>query len=180
MYKSAFNLYDLLENLLSWSLLQRGITVIDLSTTQLLDIVNACVENFAASITSKMLSLTVSIPDDLAVIADQNLLGSIMRNLLSNAIKFTPAHGSVTISTRELNDNEVLVSMTDTGIGMNQELRKKLFSIEIKGRKGTEGEPSSGLGLILVKDFIEKHGGHLYVDSEENKGSTFSFNLKKA
>jgi signal transduction histidine kinase len=63
---------------------------------------------------------------------------------------------------------------------MNQDLLSKLFSIEIKGRKGTEGEPSSGLGLILVKDFVEKHGGQLLVKSEENKGSTFSFNLKKA
>lgn len=180
MYKSAVNLYDLLENLLSWSRLQRGLTIIEPAEIQLIDTVNGCLENFSTIIQNKMLEITIDIPESLSVIADSNLLNSIFRNLISNAVKFTPRNGKIVINSIESIDNQVLISVTDTGIGMNQDLLDKLFSIEIKGRKGTEGEPSSGLGLILVKDFVEKNGGHLLVISEENKGSTFSFNLKKA
>jgi PAS domain S-box-containing protein len=179
MYKSATNLYDLLENLLSWSRLQRGLTVLEPSPIQLADNVDACLESFSTSINRKMLEVTNNIPGDLKVMADPNLIGSILRNLISNAIKFTPLKGTLTVAANETSDNEVIISVTDTGIGMSPDLMKKLFSIEIKGRKGTDGEPSSGLGLILVKDFVEKHGGQLNVESTENMGSTFSFNLKK-
>jgi PAS domain S-box-containing protein len=180
MYKSAVNLYDLLENLLSWSRLQRGLTLIEPSVIQLIDVVEGCLENFSTIIHNKRLEIKINIPESLSVIADRNLLNSIFRNLISNAIKFTPKTGKIVIGTVESIDKQVFISVSDTGIGMNQDLLSKLFSIEIKGRKGTEGEPSSGLGLILVKDFVEKHGGQLLVKSEENKGSTFSFNLKKA
>ncbi|NOU46622.1 MAG: PAS domain-containing sensor histidine kinase [Bacteroidales bacterium] len=179
MYKSATNLYDLLENLLSWSRLQRGLTVPEPSPVQLADTVDACLESFTTGINRKMLKVTNNIPAELKVMADPNLIGSILRNLISNAIKFTPLKGTLTIASNETTDNEVIISVTDTGIGMSPDLMKKLFSIEIKGRKGTDGEPSSGLGLILVKDFVEKHGGQLNVESAENMGSTFSFNLKK-
>lgn len=180
MHKSAINLYDLLENLLSWSRLQRGLTVIDPFEITLLDSVEGCIESFSTIIKSKMLGIHINIPEDMSVIADDNLLNSIFRNLISNAIKFTPRKGNILINAVESIDKQVIISVTDTGIGMNQDLLKRLFSIEIKGRKGTEGEPSSGLGLILVKDFVEKHGGQLRVESQENKGSTFSFNLKGA
>jgi len=180
MYKSASNLYDLLENLLSWSRLQRGLTPFDPLNIRLSDTITNCLENFTANINRKELKITVNVPDDLVVMADLGLLSSIMRNLLSNAIKFTPNGGSIIISSRYTSDKQVIVSIQDTGIGMSETLQQSLFSIELKGRKGTEGEPSSGLGLILAKDFVEKQGGQLTLESEENKGSTFSFSLNVA
>lgn len=180
MHRSATNLYDLLENLLSWSRMQRGLTHIEPLNINLLENIKSSLDIFTAMIRSKMLKINLEIPNELMVEADVSLLGSILRNLLSNAIKFTLHGGCVTVSVIELPENEVLVSIIDSGIGMDDEIKQNLFSIETKGRKGTEGEPSSGLGLILVKDFVEKHGGKLFVESEVNQGSTFSFTLQKS
>ena len=101
-----------------------------------------------------------------------------MSNLVFNAVKFTPKGGSVTIVAKPISDGWVEVSIKDTGIGMNKSIVDNLFRLdEQTNRKGTEGEPSSGLGLIICKDFIEKHGGKLWVESEVDRGSTFSFTL---
>ncbi len=103
---------------------------------------------------------------------------SFLRNLASNAMKFTPHGGRVTITAKSIPSEWVEISVKDTGIGMSIEMVENLFQIEINtSRKGTESEPSSGLGLILCKDFVEKHGGKLWVESEINMGSTFHFTL---
>jgi signal transduction histidine kinase len=109
------------------------------------------------------------------------MLGGIFRNIISNAAKFTPKSGTITISAKLTTDNHVEISVNDTGIGMNSTILDNLFNLEINtNRKGIEGEPSTGLGLILCKDFIEKHGGKLWIESEEGKGSTFYFTLPVA
>ncbi|MEI7526616.1 MAG: ATP-binding protein, partial [Mariniphaga sp.] len=100
------------------------------------------------------------------------------RNLTSNAVKFTPKHGKIQITSKMLHENLVEISVRDTGIGMDQNLRDKLFVInEQINRKGTDGELSTGLGLIICRDFIEKHGGSLGVESEEGRGSCFYFTV---
>jgi signal transduction histidine kinase len=102
----------------------------------------------------------------------------IIRNLVSNAVKFTPVGGNITISATSLPDKSVSISIKDTGIGMNKKMIDNLFRLDVvTSRKGTEGENSSGLGLILCKDFVEKHGGELRIESAEFKGSTFYFSL---
>ena len=105
------------------------------------------------------------------------MLETIIRNLVSNAIKFTKKNGVVTISAKQFSD-KVKVSIADTGIGMDKELINDLFKVDKQtNRKGTDNEPSTGLGLILCYEFIEKHGGNIKVESEVGKGSTFSFTL---
>jgi signal transduction histidine kinase len=102
----------------------------------------------------------------------------MIRNLLSNAIKFTPNGGSVTISSKTLDDRSSLISVHDTGIGMNKLIKDSLFKIdETNSRKGTNGELSSGLGLLLCKEFVTRHDGIIWVESTEGVGSTFYIKL---
>jgi len=126
----------------------------------------------------KEIAISYDIPEDLSVFADRNMLESIIRNLSSNAVKFTPKGGSVYVSAKSMPDNSVEISIKDTGIGMGKDITDNLFRLDIDtSRKGTEDELSTGLGLIICKDFIEKHGGKLRVESEEGKGSTFYFTI---
>ena len=106
------------------------------------------------------------------------MLETVIRNLVSNAVKFTPRGGKITIKARPVSGNSFEISIKDTGIGMNKTMVDKLFRLdEHTSRLGTESEPSTGLGLIICKDFIEKHSGKLWVDSTEGVGTTFYFTL---
>ena len=177
MRKSATNLYALLENLLEWSRLQRGLITFNPEPILLMPKVLADTVFVMESANKKEITLNYDIPDDLKVYADDNMLGGILRNLASNAIKFTPKGGKVNISAKSL-DHTVECSVSDTGIGMNQEMKENLFNMDVNtSRKGTEKEPSTGLGLILCKEFVGKHGGKLWVESEKGRGSTFYFTL---
>jgi signal transduction histidine kinase len=140
--------------------------------------ISACTEVLSESARKKEIKINYSLPEDLTIYADSHMFETIIRNLVSNAIKFTPKCGEISVSATVTLDNNVNIKICDTGIGMNKELINKLFLInERTNRKGTEGEPSTGLGLLLCKEFIEKHGGKIRVESEEGKGSTFSFTL---
>ncbi|MEI6133249.1 MAG: ATP-binding protein, partial [Bacillota bacterium] len=102
----------------------------------------------------------------------------ILRNLASNAVKFSRRGGSVIIAANPIPGNSVEISVRDTGIGMSSSMVDDLFRPDVQtSRKGTEDEPSSGLGLLLCKDFIEKHGGQLWVESQQGNGSTFYFTV---
>ncbi|MCX6159765.1 MAG: HAMP domain-containing sensor histidine kinase, partial [Ignavibacteriae bacterium] len=126
----------------------------------------------------KEIAISYDIPEDLTVFADGNMLEGIIRNLSSNAVKFTRKGGNVIVSAKTMPDNSVEISVKDTGIGMNKEMTDNLFRLDIDtSRKGTDGESSTGLGLVICKDFIEKHGGKLRVESREGKGSTFYFTI---
>jgi len=126
----------------------------------------------------KGISLIMNIPVDKKVLADEAMLNSIIRNLISNAIKFTSNGGKVTVQAKTDDCNMVEVSINDCGIGMSSTLSDKLFKLEEKvGRPGTDGEESTGLGLLLCKEFVEKHGGNIWVESKENIGSTFYFTI---
>ena len=120
----------------------------------------------------------MSVSDDIFVFADNHMLDSTIRNFLSNAIKFTPTGGKVIISAEIINDHEIEVKISDSGIGMTEELKKKLFLLNEKtSRPGTDGEPSTGLGLLLCKEFVEKNGGKIKAESLVGKGSSFYFSL---
>ncbi len=175
---TALDVYALLENLLEWSRIERGIISFeprtDYLTTQLEETLQAVYE----SANKKEIVIRIDIPNDLKVFADKNMLGSILRNLISNAIKFTPKEGKVSISACQTTTDSVKVSVKDSGIGMESEMVEKLFALNGQNnRRGTDGEPSTGLGLIICKDFVEKHGGEIYAESVVGEGSTFSFTL---
>ena len=178
MKDSARNLYSLLGNLLEWSRMQRGLTVIIPNHYLLKQVISENIVSLIQASEQKDISINYDIPDDLKVFADRNLLGGTIRNLVSNALKFTSKGGSITLSANSTTDNKVEVSVKDTGIGMDKERIGGLFRLDVKtGRKGTEGEETTGLGLILCKEFIEKNGGILTIVSEEGKGSTFKFTV---
>ncbi|HCW08702.1 MAG TPA: hybrid sensor histidine kinase/response regulator, partial [Cytophagales bacterium] len=114
---------------------------------------------------------------NLPVNLHRNSINTVVRNLIANAIKFTPEGGEIRLNA-DVKDNEYIISVTDTGVGMSEEAIKKLFKIGTKySTLGTAKEKGTGLGLILCKDFIEKNGGEIQVTSEINKGSSFSFSL---
>ncbi len=178
MRKSAVNLYRLLENLLEWSLLQRGVTKFSPTTFLLKPKVTECLALILDPALKKGIEIINDIPDDAEVVADVHMFEAVIRNLVSNAIKFTRGGGHVTVSARVIPGQPVEIAVADTGIGMSREMIDQLFRIDVQtSRRGTEGEPSTGLGLILCRDFIEKHGGTLRVESEENKGTVFYFTV---
>jgi len=180
MKTSASNIYSLLENLLEWSRLRRGALDFVPEKFDLKKKVEECVDVLSESARKKRIATTISIPDGLEVFADNHMFDSVIRNLISNAIKFTPLGGNVSVTTEYSNDHSIIVNVIDSGIGMPPDLKSKLFLLNEKtNRNGTEGELSTGLGLLLCKEFIEKNGGKIWVESEVGKGSVFSFTVKQ-
>jgi signal transduction histidine kinase len=105
------------------------------------------------------------------------MINTILRNLLSNAIKFTPENGAITLESN-VKSSEVEISVSDTGVGISEEDCKLLFNISTTiSTKGTSNETGTGLGLIICKEFVEKQGGKIWVESEPGKGSRFIFTL---
>jgi CheY-like chemotaxis protein len=178
MRTSATGLYSLLENLLVWSGSQRGSTSFVPTQFLLKDLFFENLKLVQEASKIKGIEIIINIADDLMVFADTNMIGSAIRNLVSNAVKFTPRGGNISIIAKQESGNMVEISVKDSGMGMNDEMRSKLFKLDENiGRNGTEGEPTSGLGLILCKDFIEKNGGKIWAESKEETGSTFYFTL---
>ena len=178
MRDSATNLFRLLENLLEWSRLQRGITPFEPESFLLMSMMAESMQPVLDSANRKEIEISNAIPADLKVFADKNMLASTIRNLTSNAVKFTRKGGKVTIAAKPGPGHSVEISVSDTGIGMSPKMIDDLFRLDVKSnRKGTDNEPSTGLGLLLCKDFIEKHGGKIWVESKEGVGSTFCFTL---
>jgi PAS domain S-box-containing protein len=178
MRTSANKLYNLLDNLLEWSQLQRGTISYSPYQIRLGEAIKEVVAIIRDAADKKMIEINWDIPDDLAVMADEQMFESLMRNLVFNAVKFTHKGGSITISAKQVEGNQVRISVKDNGIGMNQQMIDDIFTLDVKTtRPGTEGEPSTGLGLIICKEFVEKHGGKIFVESKENAGSVFSFTL---
>jgi PAS domain S-box-containing protein len=181
MKTSATNIYSLLENLLEWSRLRRDTIDFVPEKFNLKMKTEACIEVLKESARKKRIKIEVAIPDEFNILADSHMFETVIRNLVSNAIKFTLTGGNVTIGAVSSNEHFIEVKIGDTGIGMTPELKNKLFQISEKtSRPGTDGEPSTGLGLLLCKEFIEKHNGRIWVESEPGKGSTFSFTLTAA
>ena len=178
MKESAANIYGLLENLLEWSRLKRGMMGFSPEAFNVKQKISACKEVLSESARKKEININYSLPEDLTIYADSHMFETVIRNMVSNAIKFTPKSGEISISAAALPDKTIEIKIRDTGIGMNPDMLSKLFILNEKtSRTGTEGEPSTGLGLMLCKEFIEKHGGNISVESEEGKGSTFSFTV---
>ncbi len=181
MHSSADNLFKLLENLLEWSRMKRGITDFNPEQCFLQMLVKQNIDVQTEVAKQKEINLINNIDNSKTVYADIPMLNTVLRNLISNAIKFTPRGGDIEIGIKNSdNGKSNLVFVRDSGIGMSDDIVNKLFKIDQKvSRPGTEDEPSTGLGLLLCKEFIEKHNGKIWVESEVGKGSTFWFELPK-
>ncbi len=178
--KSAINLYNLLENLLEWSRVQRGIIryvpesfLVSFNISESLNII-------LDSADKKGIVVNIDIQDDLKIYADRHMFDTVIRNITFNAVKFTPKGGHIAVIVKKTENEIIEVSICDSGIGMSEQFISKLFLLsEQTNRPGTDGEPSTGLGLIICKDFIEKHGGQILIESEVGKGSTFIVRFPK-
>jgi signal transduction histidine kinase len=181
MHKSVNNLIRMMTNLLDWARMKQGEFSYNPKVIGLREKVCDNLALINRLIEQKGIEFIIEIPQELNVYADEEMLNSILRNLITNAVKFTSKNGKVIVNAKETDSNFVEIAVTDNGIGMSDELRKKLFRMEEKvGRKGTEGEESTGLGLLVCKQFVEKHSGKIWVESKEGAGSTFFFTVCKA
>ena len=177
MKKSADISHNLLQNLLQWSRSQTGRIEFNPQDVDLPKLVSGIIELLKATADRKEINMTYNISPGLFVVADEDMLNTIIRNLLSNAIKFTRKGGLVTVEA-ELNGNYVNIIVKDTGVGMSNKVRENLFRMDVNQTTfGTEDEAGTGLGLLLCKEFVDKHGGKISVQSELDKGSVFKFNL---
>jgi PAS domain S-box-containing protein len=175
--QTADSTYRLLENLLEWSRLQRGAIPFKPELIDIAGFLNSCDHSIIEKAKNKRIKIDMQFTGGLSVFADENMLRSIMRNLISNAIKFTKPDGRIIIEISKSEQNETLFAISDNGIGIPIQILENLFSITEKtSRPGTDNEPSSGLGLILCKEFVEKHGGKIWAESniDEKLGSTGS------
>ena len=178
MRSSATSLFRLLENLLQWARIQQGLMPFEQKTMLLKPIVEESISTILEHARNKGVEIVYNINHEEEVFADRNMLLTIIRNLVSNAIKFTFKGGNIDISSKILDNKSVEISIKDTGIGMNQTLVDNIFRLDVKtNREGTDGESSTGLGLILCKEFVEKNGGRIWAESEEGKGSVFYFTI---
>ena len=180
MHKSATVLYRLLENLLQWSRIQRGLITYEPREFQINSLITESVSMYKDTAKNKEIEISLYVPENLKAYADVNMLQTVVRNLLSNSIKFTPRGGKIFINAKTLDEEYIEISIRDTGIGMPPAIADNLFRIDVKtNRDGTEGEPSTGLGLLLCKEFVEKNKGKIYLESEENAGTTFHFTVPR-
>lgn len=180
IHNNAETLYSLIENLLNWSRLQRNIIVAEPQLINVKIVVDATLNIYKESITIKRIEVIDKVKSNHFIYCDLNMFESVLRNIISNAVKFTPRGGKIFIVSYEHNKNYIAVSITDTGIGMSKELIDNLFKIDEKtSRLGTEGEPSTGLGLVLCKELVERNEGSLNVISAEGVGSKFEIILPK-
>ena len=176
---SAENLFALLENLLLWAQLQQGMIEAIPSEVPIGAFAERNITLLAPNAAQKQITLTNLIQAEIPVAVDVMMIDTVVRNLLANAIKFTEAGGAVAISATQDGDT-VTVRVADTGIGISAEKLPNLFRIDAKCRReGTAGEKGTGLGLILCKEFVERNGGRIGVESEVGKGTTFTFTLPK-
>ena len=175
---SAKKLSQLLENLLEWSQMQKGSISFTPNELSLSAIVSENMEQIHQRAAQKGITIRSEVSEGQKIFADERMINTIFRNLLSNAVKFTRNGGEVTISSKVISDDRIEISVQDTGIGISDTNVAKLFKIDEKvSLAGTDGEPSTGLGLLLCKEFVEKHAGKIWVESELEKGSTFTFSL---
>jgi PAS domain S-box-containing protein len=179
MRHSATNIYKLLENLLDWSLVQRKAIKFDPVKANIRLLLEENIEIIKHWCTQKQVTISLSDKDDLYIFADSNMINTVIRNFLSNAVKYSYRGGEITVTCKASEDRKMLtVGVKDNGIGIPKENIVNLFRLDIKtSTAGTENEVSTGLGLVVCKEFIQKHFGKIWLESQPGKGTTSYFSL---
>lgn len=174
---SSQQVMDLLTNLIEWSRSQTGRMAFSPEEFNATQLINEIIHLFSEFAAQKSITLKTEMPQQHNLFADKAMVSTVLRNFVSNALKFTPTGGSITIAV-EIRQSETFFQVIDSGVGISKTVVKKLFRIdENYTTPGTQNEQGTGLGLILCKEFVEKHKGKIGVDSEEGKGSTFWFSM---
>ena len=174
---STVRTLNLLDNLLSWSILQNKQKSFNPEKINLHELISYEFESFKLSAVQKQITMNHSIAPDLYVTADIQMVKTIFRNLISNAIKYSNTGGIISINATE-GKQFIEIEIRDNGIGMSQNIQNKLFKIdEFHSTTGTYNELGTGMGLLFCKEFVETHGGRIWLESEPDKGSIFRFTL---
>ncbi len=178
----SHKIFGLLENLLQWARSQTGQIKISYKKIQIGFVVNNIIELESGVSQQKNVTIEQDFGADLYVFADHNMLTFIFRNIISNALKFSPNDSKITVSAKEVDNDMIEVSISDQGLGMDEEHLSKLFRIDSRSLTYNENNEleGTGLGLILCKEFIEKNNGTIWATSTKGKGSTFKFTVPKA
>jgi len=177
IYQSSNNIFRLLQNLLDWSRSQTGRIAYAPIIVDFKRVLNNAMSVLHAMARQKNISITHAYDDNLKIYGDPSMLETVLRNLISNAIKFTPENGSIEISAIEL-ENQVTISIKDSGIGISESDLTNLFRIDSKVKqKGTNNEDGTGLGLVLCHEFIQKNNGTIWAERNLGNGSKFSFTI---
>lgn len=175
---SSYTALDLLTNLMEWARSQTGRLTYQPESFDMHVLIIETVNVFCHIADGKNINVSVDIDAQLPVYADVSMISTVLRNLISNAIKFTHTGGQIIIRAEQLT-HHLKVIVSDSGVGMKESVINKLFRIDEKhSTLGTQDEQGTGLGLILCKDFVEKHEGHIWAESAEGIGSNFIFTLK--
>lgn len=174
---SVITTLNLIINLLSWARNQTGQTIFNPETMTLQHILNEVIDLLTSSAKIKNISINNNLPGNIIVYADKNMVKTILQNLISNAVKFTNPDGKVNIYATPVN-GQVEITISDNGTGIRKKAIRNLFTIEANvPEPGTANEIGSGLGLVICREFVEKHGGKIWVESKVGKGSDFKFTL---
>jgi signal transduction histidine kinase len=169
-----------MENLLEWARIQTGKIKYQPVLLELKSIIEDTLSIFDQSIKNKNLTIIDEVIAGTKIYCDKSITETILRNLISNAVKFTNKSGSITISSDQ-NDESVLIKIKDSGVGMDEKKLRDIFRIDVNtSTKGTAMESGTGLGLIISKEFVEKQGGKIWVESRKNEGTTFYFTVKQS
>ncbi|MCX6169829.1 MAG: PAS domain S-box protein [Ignavibacteriales bacterium] len=180
MKKTAEVSHSLLQNLLHWSRSQTGRIEFNPQKLDLHDVISSNVELLKASAERKRIKILCTIPHPTYVSADEDMLNTIIRNLLTNSLKFTNKDGKIEIYCTQ-QDDSLQIYISDDGVGMSEKVKANLFRLDTtQSTFGTENEAGTGVGLILCKEFVEKHGGTISVESEVGKGSKFCITLPRS
>ena len=183
IFAGTQNIYDLLDNLLEWSRTQTDRIPCQPEKVLMTDVLDVITGLYGTAAEKKNITIENKITEPVSVYADRNMVRTIFRNLVSNAIKFTPKGGKVTLDARFVpaaahSAPHMVFSVSDTGVGIDAETIGKIFRLDEKTvTRGTENEKGTGLGLILCKEFVEKNGGAIWIESTPGKGSSFYFTL---
>ncbi len=172
---SAKTLYALLENLLAWSRIQRGVMELYPEHLEIQDIVKFNLGLFASQTERKNIRLKSAVISGTSVYADYNAVNTVFRNIISNAIKFTPCGGKIEITARPYSETVLEIAVSDTGIGISQKSISELFQPGTgftASKPGTDGEQGTGLGLVLCKELLDKNGGDIRIESSPGAGTT--------
>lgn len=178
LHTTATETFSLLQNLLHWSRSQAGRLKMYPRKLNLLQLIEINHRLVAQMLKRKKIAFSIDIEKNLEVFADEELLNTVIRNLLSNAIKFTPENGSILIRSAGYNNGMVISEVKDTGVGIGDEKLKDMFNVDnSSSQKGTEGEKGTGLGMVLCKEFVEKMGGQIWIESKPGGGTSVFFTV---
>ncbi len=167
----------LLNNLMEWSSLQTGAFPFQPAILNLKELVEENIALLRSLAMDKSIVIDFNISKEVSVFADENMISSVIRNLVSNAIKFTNREGKIEVSSKRL-EGYYEIAVKDNGIGIEKQLLDNMFKIDrTSSTKGTSGEKGTGLGLLLCKEFVEKHGGEIRIETTQGIGTCFYFTL---